>query len=107
MPRFAFCDVGPLGCPGCGGTRFYNGEPIVWLRVGWGLAVAQRPVPGFGYEVGDRVRWRSCVDGTVLPWAFSESSVNIGDPGLLDVTVVDRTPQTCAACGAAICGVGL
>ena len=33
--------------------------------------------------------------------------MNIGDPGLLDVTVVDRTAQTCPACGAAIGGGAL
>ena len=98
----------PAELPRCGGTEFYNGEPIVWLRVAWGLAVAQRPVPGFDYEVGDRIRWRSCIDGTVLPWTFfRDRSVNIGGPEFSDVIVVDRSASTCPACGAVIGGGAL
>ena len=92
VPRFAFCNVPPLPCPECGATDF--GEYSVnALRVSWGLAVAQQPVPGFDYEIGDRIRWRSCLDGTVLPWTFfRDGSVNIGDPEIPDVVVTDEWP---------------
>jgi hypothetical protein len=80
MPRFAFCNVPPLPCPACGATEF-GGDPVDILRVPWGLAVAQRPIPKFDYEIGEMIRWRSCLEGTIHPWTFfRDVSVNIGGP---------------------------
>ena len=105
VPRFAFCNVPPLPCPQCGASDFGTSS-VTALRLSWGLAVAQQPVPGFDYEVGDQIRWRSCLDGTILPWTFfRDGSVNIGDPEIPDVVVIDDWPsQRCPACGTAIGG---
>lgn len=108
VPRFAFCNVPPLPCPQCGATDFGQ-YSVDALRVSWGLAVAQQPVPRFDYEVGDRIRWRSCLDGTVLPWTFfRDGSVNIGDPEIPDVVLTDEWPaMRCPACGTALGGGAL
>ncbi|MDQ3641413.1 MAG: hypothetical protein M3450_08115 [Actinomycetota bacterium] len=105
MPRFAFCNVPPLPCPGCGARQFGD-HSIQSLRVGWGLAVAQVPIPRFDYAIGDRIRWRTCLEGTIHPWTFfRDISVNIGDPRITDVVVLDDWPaRRCPTCGTHIGG---
>lgn len=105
MPRFAFCNVPPLQCPGCGTTEFGD-YSIRSLRVWWGLAVAQVPIPRFDYELGDRIRWRSCLEGAIHPWTFfRDHSLNIGDPRITDVIVLDDLPsRRCSTCGTYIGG---
>ena len=105
MPRFAFCNVPSLSCPGCGATEFGD-DRVTTLRVAWGLAVAQQPIPRFDYEIGDMIRWRSCLEGTIHPWTFfRDVSVNIGDPQITNVVVLDDwAARRCRECGTSIGG---
>ncbi len=59
------------------------------------MCPAALDIPEYVYDVGDRIQWRRCTDGSVLSstW-FRDGSVNVGDPLVADRVLVDTDPNS-------------
>lgn len=93
-------------CPACHSALEWPHLVEFWV----GLCPATLDIPEYTYDVGDHIRWRRCIDGSVLPWTrFRDGSVNVGDPSRADCVSVDTDPDSefpgqCPSCGVDFAG---
>lgn len=93
-------------CPSCHSALEWPDLVEFW----WGLCPAKLDIPEYIYDIGDAIRWRRCVDGSILPWTrFRDGSANVGDPSSADQVLVDTDPKSdfpgrCPTCGVDFAG---
>lgn len=88
MPSYAHLEI-DLRCPRCD-------APIVdllWFQ--WGFCPGRGPRDEYLYHIGDRIRWKTCQDGTIHPWTVfmrgkHERGANVGTPEVHDLLVRDE-----------------
>lgn len=78
-----------LACPNCGQPLARSdGLMDIW----WGYTTSHVPIPMTTYEMGDRVRWRTCNGASPAWMSFASpetaSHTNVGDPALLDLVLL-------------------
>jgi hypothetical protein len=102
MPSYAYVHPVDLRCPECDVPYFDS------CQFQWGYCAGKARMPDSTYVVGERLRWRHCADGSVLPWTYFRgvSPANLGDPHVVGCVCRDRYPASarCPACGIRLYG---
>lgn len=102
MPLIAYLAT-DVRCSSCGETI------TDLLAFQWGYCCGYRPRKEASYELGDRLRWRGCSDGSVPAWAFfGDNEGNVGDPSYTDIIVREYWSEDFThSCGTAIGGMAI
>lgn len=107
MAVFAHVYAPAVVCPNC------NDPLAVGDSIGfqWGYCSSPRHAPGWGYEIGDEIRWRIATNGTVPAWSYFEGhrSANIGDAQFCDVLIreTELDLRTCQSCNHRHAGIAV
>ncbi len=105
MPHYAYVDA-HLTCPNC------QNELTDMVSFQWAFCPGELPRDDHLYHVGDRLFWRQCADGSIVPWAtFMADGINAGDPSIPDLIARDSFQLflmgSCRTCGAPLGGAAV